>query len=120
MRLVEAYSEWVSCGVPDPEQAPSDLPVEHDIRAAYIDYASARWSRPQDAPAWGALKSLVPLVLLDGTVLDATLARLIGLRLNALTDQELDEAARVCAASLTTGRPWELGQWSSELLAQIW
>jgi hypothetical protein len=121
VRLVDAYRSWQARGIPKPDRGLAEVQgmPDDDIRNALIDYASARWSWPPDAPEWQALKALVPLVLLDGTTLDALVARVVGLRLRSLTDQDLEEAVAVCASKLATGRPWELGQWSSDALAQV-
>jgi hypothetical protein len=76
---------------------------------AYIDHLSARWTWPPDKPNWEGLKALVPLTLGDATTLDAVLGRLFGLRIRQLSDEALSEAIRICAAHLTSGRPWRLG-----------
>jgi hypothetical protein len=43
--------------------------------------------------------------------LDAILGRVFRLRMDQLSDQEVAEAIRICTEGLTTGRPWEFGQW---------
>jgi hypothetical protein len=51
------------------------------------------------------------MVLGDATTLDAILARIFRLRIKELSDDEIKEAICICTKSLTTGRPWEFGQW---------
>ena len=75
--------------------------------AAYLDYVSSRWAAPSENQNWEGLKALVPLALTDGTTLDAILGRLVGLRVQQLSDEDLDEAIRICTESLATGRPWD-------------
>jgi len=76
-----------------------------------IDHLSARWSWPPNQPNWEGLKALVPLALGDGTTLDAVLARLYGLHLDRYNAAETAALIDTCAKHLTTGRPWELGNW---------
>lgn len=76
-----------------------------------LAHLSAKCCCPPENPKWEALKSLVPLVLDDSTSLDALIARIFRLRIKELSDNEVVEAIRICTKYLTTGRPWEFGQW---------
>jgi hypothetical protein len=110
VKLVGAYQSWLDepahtwnavsarmAALPDP-----------DIRMAYVEHLSARWAAP-DAVDVKGLSMLIPLVLSDGTTLDAVLGRLFGVILGRLDETSLANGIRTCAKQLTTGRPWELG-----------
>jgi len=112
IKLVETYREWSKESVPDQGTIQATLsatldPITHTV---YKDHISARWAGPIDGPNLEGLKMLVPIVLPDGTALDATLGRLVGLGISQLSDSDLAEAIRLCTAHFTSGRPWELGQ----------
>lgn len=102
--LVNNYSAWLQEGTPEIKAAQAKLATmrEPDMRRAYKDFLSARWSRQ---PNWEAMKALVVMSLADGTTLDSVLGRLFGLCVRELSDKDLAEAVRICAADLTTGRP---------------
>ena len=58
------------------------------------------------------------IALVDSTLLDAVLGRLVGLRIRQhhdgkpeLSDAALATAIELCDTYFTTGRPWELGVW---------
>jgi predicted ATPase len=111
LELVRQYQAWSRTVPGDADaalKAVSDL-VDHDARSVYVDYMSACWAAMDGPDANRRMAALVPLALVDGTRLDAVLARLLGPRLAALSDAELAEAIRVCAEHLTTGRPWDVG-----------
>jgi hypothetical protein len=110
--LVNRYGEWLKIATPDLETILSTLvnTSDPDVRKAYNDFVSARWSWPADKPNWEALKALIPAVLTDGTTLDAVLGRVFGLRIRQFSNEEIVEVIRICSASLTTARPWELGE----------
>jgi hypothetical protein len=113
VQLVQAYHQWSQQGVPDIETVRAILSqtLDPEARRVYKDHVSARWARPVDGPQLDGLKALVPLVLADGTTLDAVLGRIVGLRLRTLSDADLAEAIRICATSLATSKPWEFGKW---------
>jgi hypothetical protein len=104
--LVEEYERWIDKPPPDLTTAMADLAkmTDHDTRMAYLDYVSSRWAGPSEDQNWEGLKALVPLALADGTTLDAILGRLVGLRVQQLSDEDLDEAIRICTESLASGR----------------
>jgi hypothetical protein len=84
-----------------------------------LSLLSARNCWPPDKPKWEALKSLTPIVLDsvdDSTALDALLARIVRLRIKKMNDSEVEELVRVCEKYLTTGRPWEFGQWDRRVI----
>ena len=110
--LVQSYNAWMSQSTPDIETVREMLSKtpDPDTRRVYKDLMSARWSQP-DHPNLEGLKALVPMALADGTLLDAVLARLFGLCIGQLSDEDVAEAIRICMAHLATSRPWELGQW---------
>jgi len=85
--------------------------IDYDTRMTFCGHMSARCSWPPHDPAWIPLKLMVPMALSDATILDALLARIFRLRINMLSDDEVKEAICICTTSLTTGRPWEFGQW---------
>ncbi len=61
--------------------------------------------------AWRVFKELVPLTLIDGTLRDAVLARLLGPRLRDLSNEDLRQAIDCCTKHLIDSKPWELAQW---------
>jgi hypothetical protein len=111
VRLVDNYLSWLKESLPVWDSVPTRIAAMPDpeLRLAYIEQLSARWAAPntQDAKALG---ELIPLVLSDGTTLDAVLGRYFGLVAGKLDEGSLLAAVRTCAAQLMTGRPWELGQ----------
>jgi len=107
--LVHAYtSEWL----PQPAPAPAEVPArldrmpDRDMRLAFIDHLSARWSVPGQLN-WPGLKALVPLALSDATTCDAVLARLVAARWPTLTPADVVDLIAACARDLATGRSWE-------------
>lgn len=82
-----------------------------DVRPAYLDYVAARWARPADNPRRADIATLVPLSLIDGTILDGKPARLVAPVVREMSDPDLTEAITICARDLTAGRPWEFGEW---------
>ena len=87
--------------------------VNPDRDAVLIAHLSARCCQlpGPGKPKWQALMSLVPRVLDDSMISDAVLARIFRFRIKELSDNEVGEAIRICTRYLTTGRPWEFGQW---------
>jgi hypothetical protein len=116
-RLLEVLFSFVWLGNQDSltfiQWLPFLLPMvlDNDMRMAFLTHISARCSWRRDKPHWNILKRLVPMALLDATTLDAILGRIFRLRMGQLSDQEVAEAIRICTEGLTTGRPWEFGQW---------
>ena len=112
IELVEAYHSWWHQAFNDITAALAAIPQipNHDMRMAYIEHLSARWASPPDTANWEGLKALVPLALVDATVLDAVLARIVGvwMQTHTFTDDELRDAAQVCVKQLVTAHPWEL------------
>jgi hypothetical protein len=110
IRLVNAYRGWLARDLSDLGAVLEEFSTlaDREMRMAFLDCISARCSWPPEAPDWKGLKALVPLALLDGSSLDAVLARLTGLRAGGLSEDELGEAVAVCAEHLMSGRPWEI------------
>jgi hypothetical protein len=109
--LVHAYrSEWLNRPLPAVAELPDRLArmPDRDMRLAYIEHLSARWSSPAEKD-WQALKGLVPFALSDATTLDAVMARLVGLAGAAPAPPDLSPIIPACARDLATGRPWEYG-----------
>jgi hypothetical protein len=113
--LADAFEQWLAAPVPDWQAAASLLraTADPDARRAYKDLVSARWSAKGQ---WADWKHLVTAALADATALDFVLGRLAGhvLRehrdgLREFPDAALAEAISICAISLATSRPWELG-----------
>lgn len=106
-KLVKEYELWRTDHLElDTVRGALSKISDPDVRQAYKDFVSARWANEAN---WEGLKALVPMTLGDGTTLDTTLGRLFSLRIKELSDDELAESIRICAADLTTGRPWQLG-----------
>ena len=101
-KLVTKYCEWGARSLSKVTQIPIMLNVyqDNDTRMAYINHLAARWAGMQEGPNLPALKSLIVSALNDGTTLDALLARFIGLNLNNLNDDELNEVIRITEKSL--------------------
>ncbi len=116
VRLVKACRGWLARDVPSLKLVLDEFAAmsDREMRIAFLDSTSARWSWPPENSDWEGLKALLPLALLDGSSLDAVLARITGLRVTALTDDELNEAVTVCGTHLVSGRPWELRQGAEE------
>ena len=110
LALVDSYLTWMAEDAPDLRALHNKLSTvpDPDVRRAYKDLASARWASPAGRDEV-SLAGLIPIVLNDGSTLDALLGRWIGPRLARLPDAELAEAIRQCAAGLLDLRPWELG-----------
>jgi hypothetical protein len=114
IQLVENFETWANePDTPSREAALAALarmPVP-DHRRVYKDHVSARWASAAESDDWEALKSLISVALVDGTLLDALLGRLFKAKHIQMTDQELAEAIKLCNRHMTAGRPWELGKW---------
>jgi hypothetical protein len=107
--LVARFGQWEKEPVPDAQAVQSrlaELP-DPDARGVWNDLAGARWAAPdvRDEPG---LKGLVPLLLNDGTTLDAVLGRLVGPRLHSLSPGDLAEAIGLCDRYFLDDRPWDL------------
>jgi hypothetical protein len=110
-QLVRDYEAWCTHNTPTTVEALEHLNAisTHDTRMAYLDHVSARWAA-SDPPNVEALKTALPFVAADATALDAMLARLVGLHLTELSNNDFVEAVQACNQFLTTGRPWEFSQ----------
>jgi len=117
--LVRDYRMWFeqpACDLDTLRKMLAAMP-DPDNRRIYKNLARARWvAAPQ--PQIENLKALVVIALVDSTLLDAVLGRLIGLRIrqhhrgeHKLSDADLAAAIKLCGSYFTTGRPWELGKW---------
>ncbi len=82
-----------------------------EMKMVLFANVSARLAYPPDSPNWEGLKLLVPLVMEDGTTLDAILGRIFRLCAGQLSDAEVFDAILICSEQLTTGRPWDFGKW---------
>jgi hypothetical protein len=98
LRLVRDYREWAMADTPDLDSALATLSemADSDSRRIYVDHVSARWTSPSGVNREG-LKKLVPMVLMDPTALDAVWGRLLGLSLDELANDDLDQAIRFCS-----------------------
>lgn len=110
--LVNTYRQWWQQAVPTLDGALADLArmEDQDVRTTYVDYVSACWSASGPAPHPDWLTAFVAPSLVDGTRLDAVLARWLGPRLTAFKDEQLNRALDVCFRQLTMGRPWAAAQ----------
>lgn len=112
-QLVETYRAWLQQATPATEAGLMLVAATPDAatRFALIEHLSARWAWPAAHPNWAGLKALVSRALLDGTALDAVLARLVRLYLSHpqfhVNDAALNDALRICSTALMSGRPWE-------------
>lgn len=101
--LITQYDKWITeQSLPEIEHISAVLSTfqDYDSRMAYIRYVAARWAGVQEGPNIPALKALIVPSLNDGTTLDATLARFIGLNLSHLTDNDLNELIQIVGKSL--------------------
>jgi hypothetical protein len=106
---------WFDGPVPDAEEMDNVLAAINDAenRRSYKDLVSARWSYPTGARL-DDLKSLLPVGLTDGTIIDTVLGRLIGCRIQRhhagiqpLSDADLGKLIEICSNNFTVSRPWE-------------
>jgi len=112
LKLVEDFRGWAMGDIPNVDSvlgALSEMP-DPDGRRVYKDHATARWASLSGHNREG-LKKLVPMALADATTLDAILGRLFGLNLDDLSNDDLADAIRLCAAYFMAERPWE--RWSA-------
>jgi hypothetical protein len=101
LALVDAYGEWMAEATPNLVAVHNKLSTvpDPDVRRVYKDLVSARWASPQGRDE-ASLAGLIPIVLNDGTTLDALLGRWIGPRVSRLADSELADSIRLCATYL--------------------
>ena len=113
--LVARFGQWAADPAPDYQTAQSRLSEmpDPDVRRVWKDLASARWAAPAVRDE-GSLTALLPLLLHDGTTLDAVLGRLVGPHVQAFSDADLVEAIRLCAAYFLGDRPWDVAAPSQE------
>ena len=113
MRMVDKFQHWLHQPVPSVDQARQEIALlwDRDTRRLYKEHLAARWVWPANVPHPAGLKMLLPLVLIDGTRLDAVLARLTLTYLPKMDDGDLLDAVEITAKYLLNSRPWDLGVW---------
>jgi hypothetical protein len=102
----EGIRAWSDAATPDLEDFLDTLAktADPDERALYTDHVTARWASPASGNR-DAIKGVVLSALASATTLDIVLARLFGLSLSQLSDNELATAVRLCADYLLTELP---------------
>jgi hypothetical protein len=101
--LVAQYRTWATQPLPETDRIPAILNslLDYDSRMAYINHIGARWAGTKEGPNSAGLKVLIIYALKDATTLDALIARLIGLNLGRLNDDEFQELCRITEESFS-------------------
>jgi hypothetical protein len=89
---------------------------DHDKDMTLLAHISSKCCYQHDDFKRKFLKMILELVTDSSTTLDIVLARIFQLSVKDLKDDEVEEAIRICTKYLTSGRPWEFGQWDRRLI----
>lgn len=89
----------------------------HDKDMTLLAHISSKCCYLHDEYKWKLLKMILQLVTSSSTTLDIVLARIFRLSVKELKDEEVEEAIRICSKYLTSGRPWEFGEWDNRSFA---
>jgi hypothetical protein len=115
-QLVRDFETWFAAPTPEWPEVAARLRMmpDPDVRRAYKDLVSARWSAEAHAHDWG---QLVIATLADATALDTVLGRLWARAIRQhhagareLPNAALIEAIDICARDIATSRPWDLAE----------
>ncbi|MFX0088119.1 MAG: hypothetical protein ACFFAU_20870 [Candidatus Hodarchaeota archaeon] len=107
--LMTEFDKWWADPALDFEAVQSQLSEMPDaeVRRVYKDLASARWAATATRDGHSRRK-LLPLVLNDGTTLDALFGRLVGPQLEEFSAADLVEAIGLCVDYFLDERRWDL------------
>jgi hypothetical protein len=85
----------------------------HDKDMTLLAHISSKCCYLHDEYKWKLLKMILQLVPSSSTTLDIVLARIFRFSVKELKDDEVEDAIRICSKYLTSGRPWEFGEWGN-------
>jgi hypothetical protein len=118
IKLVEEYCQIFNADIKTSYfKAVESIFKNHDKYMTLLSHISAKCCHHHDEFKLGLLKMILPLVLNSSTTLDTVFARIFRLSVKELKDDEVEEAIRICYKYLTTGRPWEFGDWDDRSFA---